>query len=93
MNIVLENQNTELSNKTGNTSLIQDRENEEYHPQRIFNNQNNQYIAGGVVRLFHHASRIIQNKLLDECKDKSSMIDKKLKNKENEKKQAQGIRF
>jgi hypothetical protein len=36
---------------------------------------------------------LYKNKLLDECKDKSGTIDKKLKNKENEKKQAQGMRL
>jgi hypothetical protein len=50
MNIGLEEQNVEqstsnISNQTDNTPLIQDKENEEYHPQSSLNNQNNQYYS------------------------------------------------
>ena len=46
----------------------------------------------GSLRLLGQISRIIQNRLKDERKGKQHSIDRKLKRKINEKKQAQGLR-
>ena len=48
--------------------------------------------AMGSIRLLHHLARLIQNRLEDERKDKIGGIDRKLKRKIDEKKQAHGIR-
>lgn len=48
--------------------------------------------ALGVVRLLHHLSRMIQNQLDDEKKGKTGAIDRKLKRKIDEKKQAHGLK-
>lgn len=47
----------------------------------------------GLLRLLGQISRIIQNRLEDKRKNKSSGIDRKLRRKIEEKKQAQGLRF
>ena len=46
--------------------------------------------ALGTIRLLHHLSRMIQNRLEDERKGKSVAIDRKLRKKIAEKKQAHG---
>lgn len=48
--------------------------------------------ALGAIRLLHHLSRMIQNQLDDEKKGKAGGIDRKLKRKIDEKKQAQGLK-
>lgn len=49
-------------------------------------------VALGTIRLLHHLSRMIQNRLEDERKGKGAAIDRKLKRKIDEKKQAHGLR-
>lgn len=46
----------------------------------------------GAIRLLHHLSRMIQNQLDDEKKGKAGAIDRKLKRKIDEKKQAHGLK-
>lgn len=46
----------------------------------------------GAIRLLHHLSRMIQNQLDDEKKGKADAIDRKLKRKIDEKKQAHGLK-
>ena len=48
--------------------------------------------AMGSIRLLHHLSRMLQNHMEDERKDKMGSIDRKLKRKIDEKKQAHGIK-
>ena len=48
--------------------------------------------ALGAIRLLHHLSRMIQNQLDDEKKGKTGAIDRKLKRKIDEKKQAHGLK-
>ena len=48
--------------------------------------------ALGAIRLLHHMSRMIQNQLDDEKKGKAGAIDRKLKRKIDEKKQAHGLK-
>lgn len=48
--------------------------------------------ALGTIRLLHHLSRMIQNRFEDERKGKGAAIDRKLKRKIDEKKQAHGLR-
>lgn len=48
--------------------------------------------ALGAIRLIHHLSRMIQNQLDDEKKGKAGGIDRKLKRKIDEKKQAHGLK-
>lgn len=48
--------------------------------------------ALGTIRLLHHLSRTIQNRLEDERKGKGVAIDRKQKRKIDEKKQAHGLR-
>ena len=48
--------------------------------------------ALGTIRLLHHLSRMIQNRFEDERKEKGVAIDRKLKRKIDEKKQAHGLR-
>ena len=48
--------------------------------------------AMGSIRLLHHLARLLQNRLEDERKDKIGGIDRKLKRKIDEKKQAHGIK-
>ena len=52
----------------------------------------NWYATVGAIRLLHHIFRIIQNRLEDENSLRSGKIDRKLKRKINEKKQAHGLR-
>ena len=47
----------------------------------------------GSLRLLGQICRIIQNRLGDEHKDKGSSVDRKLRRKIEEKKQAHGLRF
>lgn len=48
--------------------------------------------ALGAIQLLHHLSRMIQNQLDDEKKGKAGAIDRKLKRKIDEKKQAHGLK-
>ena len=48
--------------------------------------------ALGAIRLLHHMSRMIQNQLDDEKKGKAGAIDRKIKRKIDEKKQAHGLK-
>lgn len=48
--------------------------------------------ATGTLRLLHHISRILQNRIADERKGREGGIDRKLKRKMDEKKQAHGLR-
>lgn len=48
--------------------------------------------AMGSFRLLHHLARMFQNRLEDERKDKMGSIDRKLKRKIDEKKQAHGLK-
>lgn len=55
-------------------------------------NNRNWSAATGTLRLLHHISRIIQNRIADERKGKEEGIDRKLKRRIDEKKQAHGLR-
>lgn len=55
-------------------------------------NNRNWSAATGTLRLLHHISRIIQNRIADERKGKEGGIDRKLKRRIDEKKQAHGLR-
>ena len=46
----------------------------------------------GSFRLLHHLARMLQNQLEDERKEKLGVIDRKLKRKIDEKKQAHGLK-
>ena len=46
----------------------------------------------GAIRLLHHLSRMIQNQLDDEKREKAGAIDRKLKRRIDEKKQAHGLK-
>lgn len=48
--------------------------------------------AMGSFRLLHHLARMLQNQLEDERKEKLGGIDRKLKRKIDEKKQAHGLK-
>lgn len=48
--------------------------------------------ALGTLRLLQHLGRIIQNRIEDERKGKAGVIDRKLKRKIDEKKQAHGLK-
>ncbi len=48
--------------------------------------------AMGTLRLLHHISRMLQNRLEDERKDKAGIIERKLRKKINEKKALHGLR-
>lgn len=48
--------------------------------------------ALGAIRLLHHLSRVIQNQLDEGKRDNSGAIDRKLKRKIDEKKQAHGLK-
>lgn len=48
--------------------------------------------ALGAIRLLHHLSRMIQNQLDDEKREKAGAIDRKLKRRIDEKKQAHGLK-
>lgn len=55
-------------------------------------NNRNWSATTGTLRLLHHISRIIQNRIADERKGKEGGIDRKLKRRIDEKKQAHGLR-
>ena len=48
--------------------------------------------AMGSFRLLHHLARMLQNQLEDERKEKLGGIDRKLKRKIDQKKQAHGLK-
>ena len=55
-------------------------------------NNKNWSATMGSIRLLHHLARMLQNRLEDERKDKMGGIDRKLKRKIDEKKQAHGLK-
>ena len=55
-------------------------------------NNRNWSAATGIIRLLHHVSRIIGDRMEAERKSGSSAVDRKLKRRIDEKKQAQGIK-
>lgn len=55
-------------------------------------NNRNWSATTGAIRLLHHISRILQNRLEDERKGKGADIDRKLRRKIDEKKQAHGLK-
>lgn len=65
-----------------------------YAEQLLHSIQSNRHwsAALGAIRLLHHLSRMIQNQLDDEKKGKAGGIDRKLKRRIDEKKQAQGLK-
>lgn len=66
----------------------------QYAEQLLHSIQSNRnwFAALGAIRLLHHLSRMIQNQLDDEKKGKARAIDRKLKRKIDEKKQAHGLK-
>lgn len=66
----------------------------QYAEQLLHSIQSNRNwsVALGSIRLLHHLSRMIQNQLDDEKKGKAGAIDRKLKRKIDEKKQAHGLK-
>lgn len=66
----------------------------QYAEQLLHSIQSNRHwsAALGAIRLLHHLSRMIQNQLDDEKKGKAGAIDRKLKRKIDEKKQAHGLK-
>lgn len=52
----------------------------------------NRYALEATTRLFHHISRIIENSINNDGTGKGSSVDRKLRRKINEKKQAQGLK-
>ena len=66
----------------------------QYALQLLHGIRNNRNIsaATGIIRLLHHVSRIIGERMEAERKGGSSAVDRKLKRRIDEKKQAQGIK-
>ena len=66
----------------------------QYALQLLHSIKNNRNIsaATGIIRLLHHVSRIIGERMEAERKGGSSAVDRKLKRRIDEKKQAQGIK-
>ena len=66
----------------------------QYALQLLHSIKNNRNIsaATGIIRLLHHVSRIIGDRMEAERKSGSSAVDRKLKRRIDEKKQAQGIK-
>ena len=66
----------------------------QYAEQILHSIQSNRNCSAalGAVRLLHHLSRMIRNQLNDEKKGKADGIDRKLKRKIDEKKQAHGLK-
>ena len=66
----------------------------QYALQLLHSIRNNRNIsaATGIIRLLHHVSRIIGERMEAERKSGSSAVDRKLKRRIDEKKQAQGIK-
>lgn len=65
-----------------------------YAKQLLHSVKNNRHwsAAMGSFRLLHHLARMLQNQLEDERKEKLGGIDRKLKRKIDEKKQAHGLK-
>ena len=61
------------------------------HPQNVQPDRRRS-AALSATRLLHHLSRIIQNQMYDRDKNKNEFVDRKLKRKIDEKKQAQGLK-
>lgn len=55
-------------------------------------NNRNYNVASGALRLLHHVSRAIQNRLENERKGKIGLVDRKLRRQIDDKKQAHGLR-
>ncbi len=66
----------------------------QYAEQLLHSIKNNKNWSAtmGSIRLLHHLARMFQNRLEDERKDKMGGIDRKLKRKIDEKKQAHGLK-
>lgn len=66
----------------------------QYAEQLLHSIQSNRHWSAslGAIRLLHHLSRMIRNQLDDEKKEKAGAIDRKLKRKIDEKKQAHGLK-
>ena len=66
----------------------------QYAEQLLHSIQSNRHWSAslGAIRLLHHLSRMLQNQLDDEKKGKAGAIDRKLKRKIDEKKQAHGLK-
>ena len=66
----------------------------QYAEQLLHSIQSNRHWPAslGAIRLLHHLSRMIQNQLDDEKNGKAGAIDRKLKRKIDEKKQAHGLK-
>ena len=62
------------------------------YPPRSMPALRNRSAAMGALRLLHYISRIIQNRLEDERKSKQGMVDRKLRRKIEEKKEAHGLK-
>ena len=60
--------------------------------QQTASSNRNWYAGMGVFRLFHHLSKVIQDKL-DPKNAGRGLIDRKLRRQINEKKQAQGLKL
>ena len=52
----------------------------------------NRSAAMGAIRLLHYISRVIRNRIEEEKKGRSGSIDRKLRRKMEEKKQAHGMK-
>ena len=61
-------------------------------PLHSIRSNRNWSVSFGAIRLLQHLSRMIQNQLDDEKKGKAGAIDRKLKRKIDEKKQAHGLK-
>ena len=57
----------------------------------IIRNNHNRYVAGGTLRLFHSISTMMKNRIEDENRAGEGHIDRRLKRKIDEKKQAHGL--
>lgn len=65
----------------------------EENTQNAYLNSNRNWSAGmGAVRLLHHISRVIWNRIEDEQKGKGATVDRKLRRRMEEKKQAHGMK-
>ena len=66
----------------------------QYALQLLHSIKNNRNIsaATGIIRLLHHVSRIIGERMDADRKTGTSVVDRKLKRRIDEKKQAQGIK-
>lgn len=82
----------EAMNIVSSVNIFEENENigdkESYQVQ----GERNRYALEATTRLFHHISRIIENSINNDGTVKGSSVDRKLRRKINEKKQAQGLK-